>query len=184
MPAIFRLRGFFLSFAELLIFAATAAAQTLSGDFGFDALVQQPATQSSFTFDRSMLQTMDGFFSGADPETRRVVAGLNSITVHNYHFRDFAAYNPGTFAGVAAGFKSSGWKHLVNANAQGGTATDMWMHFDGATIRNVVVLNRMNHDMNVVSVDCTLRPLDLVHLSGHFGIPKVDEHAVMVPAPQ
>jgi len=37
--------------------------------------------------------------------------------------------------------------------------------------------------VNVVQIACDLRPLDLVHLSGHFGIPKVDPGAVMVPAP-
>jgi hypothetical protein len=36
--------------------------------------------------------------------------------------------------------------------------------------------------MNVIEVSGELRPLDLVHLSGHFGIPKVDPEAVMVPA--
>jgi hypothetical protein len=36
--------------------------------------------------------------------------------------------------------------------------------------------------MNLIQVSCLLRPLDLLHLSGHFGIPKVDPDAVMVPA--
>jgi hypothetical protein len=37
--------------------------------------------------------------------------------------------------------------------------------------------------MSVIEVSGALRPLDLVHLSGHLGIPKVDPNAVMVPAP-
>jgi hypothetical protein len=37
--------------------------------------------------------------------------------------------------------------------------------------------------MNLIQVAGDLRPLDLLHLSGHFGIPKVDPSAVMVPAP-
>jgi hypothetical protein len=37
--------------------------------------------------------------------------------------------------------------------------------------------------MSVIQISCELRPLDLIHLSGHFGIPKVDPNAVMVPAP-
>jgi hypothetical protein len=37
--------------------------------------------------------------------------------------------------------------------------------------------------MSVVQITCELRPLDLVHLGGHFGIPKIDPNAVMVPAP-
>jgi hypothetical protein len=37
--------------------------------------------------------------------------------------------------------------------------------------------------MSVIQIACELRPLDLIHLSGHFGIPRVDPNAVMVPAP-
>lgn len=151
--------------------------------FGFDALVAAPATQSAFTFDRSMISLADSYFSGADPEVHRVVAGINSISVHNYHFRDEAEYNLSAWPMIESNFRSGNWKHLVNANANGGAQTDLWLRFEGATVRNVVVLTRARRDMNYVSVDCNLRPLDMVHLSGHFGIPKVDENAVMVPAP-
>ena len=59
----------------------------------------------------------------------------------------------------------------------------MWLHFTGADIDHVTVLVRAAHDMSLVQVAGDLRPLDLIHLSGHFGIPKVDPNAVMVPAP-
>lgn len=151
--------------------------------FGFDALVQGPVAQSSFTFDRSMLSLADGFVGNSDEETRRVMAGLNSITVHNYHMRDGAEYDPSAFGAIEESFDASHWKHLVNGNSHsGGTLTDLWLRFDGMNIRNVVVLTRSQRDMNFISVDCVLRPLDLLHLSGHFGIPKVDQSAVMVPA--
>jgi hypothetical protein len=52
----------------------------------------------------------------------------------------------------------------------------------GADIDNVMVLVRGVRQMSVIEVSGELRPLDLVHLSGHFGIPKVDPDAVMVPA--
>lgn len=152
--------------------------------WGFDTLTRDVATQSSFTFDRSMLSVADSFFANSDAETKRVLAGLNSITVHNYHYRDDVIWDEGAFGMVQRGFDNSGWKHLVNANSKnGGSRTDMWMYFEGANIRHVVVLTRGARNMNYISVDCTLRPLDLLHLSGHFGIPKVDEGAVMVPAP-
>jgi hypothetical protein len=35
--------------------------------------------------------------------------------------------------------------------------------------------------LNVIQVACDLRLLDLIHLSGHFGISKVDPNAVIVP---
>ncbi len=140
-------------------------------------------SQSAFTFDRSMLQAADGFFAGSDPETRRVLAGLNSVTVRNYHAHDFARYDPGALAAIDGQLRGAGWKHLVNANAHGSAnMTDLWLHFEGTNISNVTVLTRGDRNMSVITVDCILRPLDLLHLSGHFGIPKVDENAVMVPA--
>ena len=129
-----------------------------------------------------MLQVADGFFAGGDPETRRVVAGLNSITVRNYRARDFARYDPGAFASLDGQLRSAGWQHLVNANGHGTVLTDLWLHFTGGNINNVTVLTRGDRTMNVVAVDCNLRPLELLRLSGHFGIPKVDGSAVMVPA--
>ena len=60
--------------------------------------------------------------------------------------------------------------------------SDIWLHFQGAEIDDVAVLIRAPRQMNVIEVSGMLRPLDLVHLGGHFGIPKVDPGAVMVPA--
>jgi hypothetical protein len=61
--------------------------------------------------------------------------------------------------------------------------TDVWLHFTGPDIDQVTVLVRSTREMSLVQVAGDLRPLDLIHLSGHFGIPKVDPNAVMVPAP-
>lgn len=131
-----------------------------------------------------MLQAADGFFNGSDPETRRILAGLNSIMVRTYHARDFARYDPGALSFIDGQLRGAGWKHLVNANTHGNSAaTDLWLHFNGGDINNVTVLTRGDRTMTVLAVDCILRPLDLLHLSGHFGIPKVDQGAVMVPAP-
>lgn len=149
----------------------------------FESVMSSAFSQTSFTFDRTMLQAADGFFANSDPETRRVVAGLNSITVRNFHARDFARYDPGALAAIDGQFRAAGWRHLVNANGRDSAgATDLWLHFQGANVTNVTVLSRGDRNMSVIAVDCNLRPLDLLHLSGHFGIPKVDENAVMVPA--
>lgn len=149
----------------------------------FADVLTSNSSLTSFTFDRSMLSAADAFLNGGDEQTRRVVAGLNSITVKTYHARDFARYDPGALGFIDSQYRAAGWKHLVNANGSASAnMTDMWLHFSGANINGVTVLSRGDKTMSVVSVDCTLRPLDLLHLGGHFGIPKVDENAVMVPA--
>jgi hypothetical protein len=114
-----------------------------------------------------------------------IAAALNSISFDNYHFARPAFYDPEVMQSILARYHAAGWKHLVDANGKPGegVATDLWLHFRGPEIDDVSVLVRGQREMNMIQVSCLLRPLDLVHLSGHFGIPKVDPNAVMVPDP-
>jgi hypothetical protein len=114
---------------------------------------------------------------------------LNSVTVENYRYHEPAFYIPESVQALFAAYNSAGWKHLVEQNvgpkesaAPHKQLTDLWLHFHGAEIDDVTVLVRGPKQMSVVEISGALRPLDLVHLSGHFGIPKVDPGAVMIPA--
>ena len=153
-------------------------------------LADQPATHVSFTFDRSMLGYATSFIDNGNVDVKRAAAALNSITVDTYRYQRRAFYTPEAMNSIIATYHAAGWKHLVNANATPAqsaqpraTITDLWLHFHGGEIDDVTVLVRAPRDMNLIQVSGALRPLDLVHLSGHFGIPKVDPNAVMVPAP-
>ncbi len=131
-----------------------------------------------------MLTAADGFLNGSSPDGRRIAAGLNSITFTNFHYHDYAGYDGAAFAALNSAYEAAGFHHMVNANANSRAPmlTDLWLRTQGAMVTNVVVLTRGDRNMNAITVDCNLRPLDLLHLSGHFGIPQVDANAVMVPA--
>jgi hypothetical protein len=171
--------------------ASCAVAQQPSGvSQALANLSDQPGTHVSFTFDRSMLEFAGRFIDNGTPEGRRAVAALTSITVDTYHYPRPTFYTPEVMASIINTYHAAGWKHLVDANATPATSasprdpiTDLWIHFRGGEIDDVTVLVRGPRTMNVIQISGALRPLDLVHLSGHFGIPHVDPNAVMVPAP-
>jgi len=153
-------------------------------------LADQPATHTGFAFDRSELQLAQDMLQQGGLEPDRVAAALTGISFDTYRYKEPAFYTPETMAWIVDSFHRAGWKHLVNGNqtpaneAQPRSSiTDVWLHFSGADIDHLTVLVRGSHEMSLVQVAGDLRPLDLVHLSGHFGIPKVDPNAVMVPAP-
>ena len=153
-------------------------------------LADQPATHTSFSFDRTELQVAQNLLASGGLDANHAAAALTGISVDNYRYPRPAFYTPETMASIIAGYHAAGWKHLVNANQTPAntaqphsTVTDLWLRFAGPDITGVTVLTRSPRDMSVVQITCELRPLDLVHLSGHFGIPKVDPNAVMVPAP-
>jgi hypothetical protein len=146
----------------------------------FAGLTSQPAAHTGFTFDRDMLSGMLG----------QAAAGLNSVTIQNFRYQAPAFYVPEALQALGASYHAAGWKHLVEANVSpreqaspDKPITDLWLHFRGAEIDDVAVLIRAPRQMNLIEVSGILRPLDLMHLGGHFGIPRVDPNAVMVPAP-
>jgi hypothetical protein len=153
-------------------------------------LADEPATHTSFTMDRSMMEAADEIMNQNGIEGKHLTAAVNSITIQNFRYKRPAFYTPEVMTNIIQTYSAAGWKHLVNANTTpgqsaqpNGTVTDLWLHFRGTEIDDVTVLLRAPKNMNVIEVSGLLRPLDLVHLSGHFGIPKVDPSAVMVAAP-
>ncbi|MDE3103823.1 MAG: hypothetical protein KGK08_01490 [Acidobacteriota bacterium] len=153
-------------------------------------LSSQTATHTGFVFDRDMLQQAQQVLVQGGLESARATAALHSIAVDTYRYSSPAFYAPEALESLNRSYHAAGWKHLVNVNQTGGNTaqprgmvTDLWLHYVGGDIDGVTVLARSSRDMSVIQVACDLRPLDLVHLSGHFGIPRVDPNAVMVPAP-
>jgi hypothetical protein len=151
-------------------------------------LADEPATHTSFTFDRSMMEAADQIMDQNGVDGKRLTAAVNSITVQTFRYKRPAFYTPEVMTNIIQSYSAAGWKHLVNAtpaqSAQpSAMVTDLWLHFRGTEIDDVTVLTRAPKNMNVIEVSGLLRPLDLVHLSGHFGIPKVDPSAVMIAAP-
>jgi hypothetical protein len=181
-----RLFSVVLSLPVVLAALAAQGQQPVGVADALQNLASERATHTAITFDRDMLQSANGFLHGGDGP----IGELNSITVENYRYHDPAFYLPESMQALRAAYAAAGWKHLVDQNAgprdsasPAKPLTDLWLHFKGAEIDDVAVLVRAPKQMSVIEVSGALRPLDLIHLSGHFGIPKVDPGAVMVPAP-
>jgi hypothetical protein len=153
-------------------------------------LADQPATHTGVVFDRGMIQDAANILQQGGLDADHAAAALNSISFDTYRYKQPAFYTPETMATILDAYHRAGWKHLVDGNkapVNGGQThsaiTDVWLHFTGGDIDHVTVLVRGVRDMSLIQVAGDLRPLDLLHLSGHFGIPKFDSSAVMVPAP-
>ena len=190
-----------LSFSRVLLAAAVlagsaAVAQATPGDLppsvydDLNSLASQPATHTGVVFDRSMLDVAANVLEQGGMDPGRASAALTSISFDTYRYKEPAFYTPEVMAQILNSYHRAGWKHFVNGNqtpansAQPATSIfDVWLHFTGPDIDHVTVLVRGSREMSLVQVAGDLRPLDLLHLSGHFGIPRFDPNAVMVPAP-
>jgi hypothetical protein len=179
-----------LSFVLLLVsisLPTLALAQVQQQDWvpsGIEALGHNASSRSDFTLNHSMLVLASKLDKNDDGDLRRVIAGVNGVSVHSYRFSQSGTYDPDTLKSVLQQYHEAGWMQLVGSHSKDGSAgqTDLWVRFDNNAISNIAVLIAKQDQLNFFAVSGSISPLDLVHLSGHFGIPKIAGGAV-IPGP-
>ena len=141
---------------------------------GMEALGRRATFHTDLTFDKSMLDVANDFVG--DDETRQAIAKLRGISVHSYKFSAPGLYSPSDLDTVRAQYHDRGWKHLVTSKSYVATPeqarTDVWVRFEHAQVEGMVLLVANQTNLNLVAINGTLSPLDLLHLRGKFGIPR------------
>jgi hypothetical protein len=150
---------------------------------GVAALGRNASSRVEFTLDHSMLMLASKLDKN-DDSLRRVIAGVNGVSVRSFRFLDGVSRDPALMDFISQQYQDAGWQHLVNGHkANGGLTTDLWLQVDHAAIRNVAVLLVGVKETHFISVSGSITPLDLLRLSGHFGIPRMDG-GMAVPSQQ
>ncbi|HLW88450.1 MAG TPA: DUF4252 domain-containing protein [Terriglobales bacterium] len=142
---------------------------------GVEALRQSASSKTEFTLDHSML-VLASKLDRNDEDLRRVIAGVSGVSVHSYRFPGYWLYDSGALSSVKQEYQAAGWKQLVNNHERGGGpgVTDLWIRLDNNAVTNVAILLARSNEVNFILVSGSISPVDLFHLGGHFGIPKID----------
>lgn len=151
---------------------------------GVEALREIASSKTEFTLDHSML-VFASHLDSDNEDLRRVIAGVSGLSVHNYRFSHAWMYDPESLLAVKQEYKAAGWKQLVNRHDREGRpgVTDLWIRLKHHAISDIAILCARSNEVTFVVVSGSISPLDLVHLAGHFGIPKI-EGGVPVPIPE
>ena len=176
----------FLTFISVLLaqFALAQPPQSQPRDWtpqGIEALRQDASSKTEFTLDHSMLILA----SKLDPDNedlRRVIAGVSGVSVHNFRYAKPGTFDPQAVESVRDDYRSAGWKQVMNKYEKNGGpgVTDLWVRLENNAISKVAILVAKSNEVDFVAVSGSISPIDLAHLGGHFGIPKI-EGGVEVP---
>lgn len=141
-------------------------------------LSMQAAIKSSFTLDRTLLAAAAGTLPDSDAPTRQAIGKLDGVSVHLLRFGDAGVPSEAEVDSIRQAYHLRGWKHLVTTTQAGGPVhngtTDVWVVMDGVNLRGAVILAETPRSVSLVTVAGNLSPIDLLHLRGHFGIPRFD----------
>ena len=148
---------------------------------GVAALRQSASSKTELTMDHSML-VLASKLDSDNEDLLRVIAGISGLSVHRYHFPGPWAYDPQTLRSVKDEYHAGGWKQLVNKHDKDGGpgATDLWVHLQNDAVSNIAILLARADEVTFIEISGSISPLDLSHLGGHFGIPRI-EGGVRVP---
>ena len=120
-----------------------------------------------------------------DSPELRAIAKLDGVSVHILRFAPGGVPYGASVDEVRQAYHLRGWKHLVtnntalgaNPNAKGplhnGT-TDLWVVMDGVNVRGAVALVQSPKSLTLITMAGNISPVDMLHLRGHFGIPRFD----------
>lgn len=149
-----------------------------------EGLRQNASSKTEFTLDHSML-VLASKRDQDDEGLRRVIAGVDGVSVHRFRFQTYGMYDPEILKAVRQEYHAAGWQHLAGSRAKDGGPgeTDLWIRYQHNTIRNIAVLFAGQDQINFVAVSGSISPIDLMHLGGHFGIPNI-AGGVVVPVPR
>jgi hypothetical protein len=139
-------------------------------------LSTQAVAKESFTLDRSMLTAAAGMMGESDDNVKQAIAKLDGVSVHLLRFAEPGSADPSAVEAIRQAYHLRGWKHVVST-ASGpvhDNNTDVWVVMDGANLRGAVVLVDTPRSLTLATVAGNLDPVDLLHLRGHFGIPRFD----------
>ncbi len=167
---------------------AEAATSPASDDLGqailewtppaLSQLSGQAVAKESFTLDRTMLAAAAGLMPDSDADLRQTVAKLDGVSVHVLRFAADGQADPAQVEAVREAYHLRGWKHVLSSTNLGGAGrsdiTDVWLVLDGTSVRGGVVLVESPKSLTLATVAGNLSPVDMLHLRGHFGIPRFD----------
>ena len=136
------------------------------------------AVKNSFMLDRSMLNAAASTLSDTDEPTRQAINRIDGLSVHMLRFGTLGIPDEGAVNSIREAYHLRGWKHVVTTQGNGGPVhdgtTDVWVVMDGVNVRGAVVLAETPKSLTLVTVSGNLSPVDLLHLRGHFGIPRFE----------
>lgn len=132
--------------------------------------------KESFTLDRTMLEAAAGLLPDSDADVRQAAAKLDGLSVHVLRFAVPGTASPEAIDSIREAYHLRGWKHLISTASSSGPVhdqtSDVWLVLDGANVRGAVVLVESPKSLTLVTIAGNLSPVDLLHLRGHFGIPR------------
>ena len=162
----------------ILAAAIPALAQEIKFPSSLDRLASKAEESVDVTLDKTMLHLAGRFLGDGQDEAKakKIMAGLDSVTVKSFQFASEGQYDPADLDAVRAQLRAPDWLRIVGVKAKGsGDNVDVYAKpAANGKLGGVMVIAAEPRELTVVSIVGTLEPEQLAELGGEFHIPELD----------
>jgi hypothetical protein len=168
----------------LLTLALPLAAQNGFDFKTLDKLGANAKNKVNVTLDGDMLKLASSFMGGnSSEEARKLVEGLKGIYIRSFEYPNTGLYNEGDLDPLRSFLQQGKWHRIVESR-QDGESSEIYVRPEtGGSLGGVAIISTEAKEVTVVFINGSMKPEDIVKLSGNLGIPDVTRKAVPPPGP-
>ncbi|HUI56449.1 MAG TPA: DUF4252 domain-containing protein [Bryobacteraceae bacterium] len=154
-------------------------AQEIKLPANLEKLAAKAEDTVDITLDGTMLRLAGRFLSdkdGGEATAKKLLAGLQSITVRSFQFARDGEYSMTDVDEVRAQVKAAPWSRIVGVTSKrDGDNVDVYLKDGGnGQLGGILLICAEPRELTIVSIVGNLDPAQLADLGGQFGIPRLD----------
>ena len=106
--------------------------------------------------------------------TKKLLSGIKSIEIRNYHFATDFAYSAADIDAVRRQLAAPGWSQLMQVhNRQNGEDVDMYIMVENDRTRGFALIASEPREFTIINIVGSISVEDLPRLQDHLHLPKV-----------
>jgi hypothetical protein len=146
--------------------------------FNLERLEAKASDMVDVALNGSTLQFAAKFLDGKDPDeakVKKLIAGLEGIYVKSLEFKTEGAWTKADLESVRNQLREPEWSRIIGIkSAEDGETADVFVRNENKKITGVAIIAAEPKQLTVVNIVGTVDLDSLADLSGHFGLPKLE----------
>ena len=156
-----------------------AGAQDFKLPPALDRLAAKAQATVDVSLDRSLLRLAARFLSDKDDDevkAKRLIAGLDSVTVRSYEFDETGEYTKADVDAVRVQLQPPAWSRVVGVTSKRNSEdADVYVKTESnGNLGGIVIIAADPRELTIVHVAGNIDPAQLADLGGRWHIPRLD----------
>jgi hypothetical protein len=162
-----------------LVLAAVGLAPAQQLKLNLEHLAAKASDSVDISLNGATLQFAARFLDGGDPDEARVkklIAGITGVYIRSFEFKKDGEWSQADLEGIRTQLKSPEWSRVVGfKSTEEGAIAEVYVRNENNKVNGVAIVVAEPREFSVVNLTGAIDLDTLADLSGHFGMPKIEQ---------